>query len=92
MRFTARGQLGGESVEITYDNGKLSGSPAAVLQVESLALALEGKSVGPIPADTITEHLESPLSAKLIIEMALGQVRFSGNVPRIPRTPKGAVN
>lgn len=89
MKFTAVGPLG----EVTYDNGKLSGSPEAIRRVESLALSLEGESVGPIPANTFTKHLESPLSAKIIIEMAFnGKVKFSGSVPRIPRTPKGAVN
>lgn len=88
MKFTAVGPLG----EITYDNGKLSGSPEAVRRVECLAQSLEGEAVGPIPANTFTNHLESPLSAKLIIEMAFDKVTFSGKVPRVPRTPKGAVN
>jgi len=89
MKFKAVVPLG----EITYDNGKLSGNQGAVHRVEFLALSLEGESVGPIPANTFTNHLESPLSAKIIIEMAFnGQVSYSGNVPRIPRTPKGAVN
>nr|WP_150959622.1 hypothetical protein [Aneurinibacillus sp. XH2] len=89
MKFTAVGSLG----KIMYDNGRLSGNQDAVRRVEFLALSLEGESVGPIPANTFTNHLESPLSSKIIIERAFNdQVRFSGNVPRIPRTPKGAVN
>ncbi|MGF9710550.1 hypothetical protein [Paenibacillus naphthalenovorans] len=93
MKFTAIVRIGGKTAEITYENGKLSGSPDAVRRVECLALSLEGTAVGPVPAVTFTEHLKNPLSAKIIIEMAFnGQVRFSGNVPRVPRTPKGAVN
>ncbi|MGG1599515.1 hypothetical protein [Paenibacillus naphthalenovorans] len=92
MKFTTKVGIGGETAEIAYDNGKLSGSPEAVRRVEFLALSLEGTPVGPVPAVTFTEHLKNPLSAKIIIEMAFGQVRFSGNVPRVPRTPKGAVN
>ncbi|TNJ64543.1 hypothetical protein FE784_19900 [Paenibacillus hemerocallicola] len=88
MKFTAVGKLG----EVTYDNGSLSGSLDAVSSVQFLALALEGAAVGPVPAVTFTDHLKNPLSAKIIIELAFGQVRFSGNVPRIPRTPKGAIN
>jgi hypothetical protein len=89
MKFTAVGPLG----EVTYDNGKLSGSPEAIRRVECLALSLEGTAVGPVPAATFTNHLESPLSAKIIMEQAFnGQVRFSGNAPRVPRTPKGAIN
>ncbi|ALS24050.1 hypothetical protein [Paenibacillus naphthalenovorans] len=93
MKFTAKVRIGGETAEITYDNGKLSGSPEAVRRVEFLALSLEGTPVGPVPSVTFTNHLACPLSTRVIIEMAYnGQVKFSGKVPRVPRTPKGAVN
>jgi hypothetical protein len=88
MKFTAVGPLG----KVVYENGQLTGSQEAVRCIESLALSLEGQAVGPVPAVTFTDHLKDPLSSKIIIEMAFGQVRFSGNVPRVRRAPKGAVN
>lgn len=90
--FEAICKLGDEVAVITYDKGKLTGSQEAVRRVESLALSLEGTAVGPVPAVTFTDHLKNPLSAKIIIEMAFDQVRFTGNVPCVRRAPKGAVN
>lgn len=79
---------------ITWDRGRVRGDPALVEWVRSEARRLDGQRVGPEEGPyTRRGHLSSPLSACIIMAEAFltNTVRITGDVPRRPPIPSGAI-
>lgn len=70
MKFTVYGEIEGKQVEVTWNNGPLSGSRHAIDELCALALVLEGKAVGPEPEGPFTygKHLKNARSTMILIE------------------------
>lgn len=92
--FTVIGRLRGGSdriVAIQWDEGTLSGDETLVAQIEAIAAASEGRSVGPVEGPrTLAHHLDDPLSALFLIVPYFESPSTSGNVPQRPAIPEGA--
>ena len=73
-------------VEMAWDDGKLTGDPAAVARVERRAVELDGVDVGqPTGPFTKANHLSDPLSALLIIDAVLDEIGvLEGDIPEAP--------
>jgi hypothetical protein len=91
--FTLRGRRGGETVEITWTDGKLSGDPDAVAMVERIAQGAEGHVVSSLTDSTTHDHLSNPSVAGSLMRMV-----FPGNPECInsdlepfPPLPEGAI-
>lgn len=93
MSFTIKGTFGNRTVEITWEDGKLTGPPEVVQIIKADAKVLEREDVGPVGGPfTRTKHLSNPLSASIIIREVLDEVlESSGNVPSPPEVPERAI-
>jgi hypothetical protein len=73
MRYTITGILSGYpnrsgNRTLTWEDGKLSGDPLAILLVEGEAGKMEGRTVGP-PEGPYTDgdHIKDPLSTLMLL-------------------------
>lgn len=78
---------------VSWEDGKLSGDAVVVALVEGEAAAREGSAVAfPTMDATTHNHLASPLSFMLLAMDVLGPDAVStGDVPKLPAVPDGAV-
>jgi hypothetical protein len=91
MRFEAAGRIGVNDVRVTWQDGSLTGNGTAIRMILMQAANLEGELVGPVGQQTETKHLDSALSAKLVIDQVLADAVFTGDVPETGSAPPGAV-
>jgi hypothetical protein len=95
MHYEVTGQCRGREVQVTWDNGRLTGDTLAILLVETAArrAELRGIPVGPPSGPYTTEnHLADLLSALFLTRELLGDdITATGDVPTVPEIPKGAV-
>ncbi len=92
--FTITGNLRShKGLKITWDNGKLTGDPLLVSEVETEAKIREGESGGPVCGPyTRNDHLTDPLSAVNLISEVLDKVtKSSGDIPEPPEVPPDAI-
>lgn len=81
-------------VSVTWNRGELSGDRAIISVAQERARALEGHQVGPHEGPyTGTNHLQSPISAGIIIAglFVPSTVQITGDVPQRPPIPKNAI-
>lgn len=90
MKYTVQGTFRDRPIELTWENGTLSGDEIVcrLLEIESRLMDTTGPSGGPY---TTEDHLSNPLSALFIIEVLVNIVEVSGEVPTIPDVPDGAI-
>lgn len=91
MRFTAIGTAYGHSLNVTWEDGSLTGNGQAIRMVLTEAANLEGELVGPVGEQTETKHLRTALSAMIIIDRVLVEAVFTGDVPEPDGAPSDAV-
>lgn len=93
MKFTAKGAIGGKPETVTWDDGKLTGSPFAIEYLRNMAEWQDGEPVGPIMGPyTEHDHLADPLSASILMaEMFGDSVEFEGDLPEREDLPPGAI-
>jgi hypothetical protein len=88
MRFTVYGVIEDRTVELVWQDGRLTGDRAAVEEVCALSLVLEGRPVGPEPEGPFSreDHLQHPLSTWMLIEDVLDEVTAcTGDLPELIR-------
>jgi hypothetical protein len=92
--FTLRGQRGGQTIEMIWTDGTLSGDPDAVAAVETIAQHAEGRVVSSLVDSTTHDHLSNPSSAYtlmcLVFQGVPVEIHSSGIEP-YPPLPEGAV-
>lgn len=90
--FTMRGRFMGQSAEITWTDGALSGEPRLVSHVRMLAALSDGSVVSSPTGSTTTNHLHNSASAAMLMTMAFADrptTTYSDIEPVEP--PKGVV-
>lgn len=90
--FSLTGMRNGQTVTVTWTDGRLSGDHDTVAWVEFLAEELDGTMQGPLGGPyTTTDHLASPYTARALMRSVFsGKPVFSGALPPID-LPPGAV-
>ena len=88
MTFTLRGRLRGDTRvrEITWDDGRLSGSDGLVALLRREAVRLDGVPVGPEPSGpyTVRDHLADPLSTLVLLgRLVEPDAETFGDVPAV---------
>lgn len=97
MQFTVSGTQrdSGERLSVTWSDGMLdSDEPGLVLLIIGRAATLEGKTVGPPEGPYTKErHLQNPLSALILMceQFDTEDIRITGDMPRRPDIPDGAI-
>lgn len=98
--FTVHSTYGERRIQVSWNNGALSGDADAVAFAQELARDLEGQTVGPWEGPyTEHNHLQEPLSALIIISDAVAMLSgdgdsdttVTGDVPERPAIPAGAI-
>jgi hypothetical protein len=94
--FTLRGRLRGDTriCEITWQDGKLYGSPGLVELLIREAARLDGKPVGPEPTGPYTwsDHLGDPLSTLVLLgRLVEPDATTYGDVPGVVSQNEGAI-
>ena len=97
--FALTGPRHGRTITLTWspeEGGTVDGSDTdAVAVVQRSAEALEGKLLAlPGAPSTTTDHLSSPYTAKLLMQMRFDSGTrpvLTGNLPMLPDPPEGAV-
>jgi hypothetical protein len=92
--FTLRGQRGGETIEVTWTDGKLSGDTDAVQMIQMLATGAEGRLVTSLTDSTTHDHLANPGSAYSLMCLVFQDVPVeihSAGIEPFPPLPEGAV-
>lgn len=92
--FTLKGKYNGREVEVTWDNGILSGDDFLVRRLQCEAEAMEGFLIAfPTMGGTMHNHLQDPLSALYLILKQFEEVYESlGDVPQLPDVPDGVIS
>lgn len=90
--FYATGKYLGEDSRLDWEDGRVTGTKAALDRVYEMA----GNSsvVGPVGGPyTTRDHLEDPLSAMILFSTVLveSDVKFYGDIPRVPQPPDGSI-
>lgn len=80
-----------QSFIVVREDGNLTGNDLAVFRILMEAANLEGQLVGPVGQQTETKHLNSALSALIIIDRVLTEAVYTGEVPKAGSVPPGAV-
>lgn len=96
--YTARIRRSGRNLDLTWDEGKLSGNPRLVALVRNQAKRWEDMPVGPVGGPYTRgrrAHLASGLSTvhllREICDPGTVPEIISGDAPEPPETPPGAI-
>lgn len=92
--FVLDARYAGETRQIGWDDGQLSGDALLVRAIEEAALEAVGRELGPVGGPySVTDHLASSFSfSELVGELAGWNVRLvSGTPPVRPGIPEGAI-
>lgn len=92
--FVLEARYAGQSRQIGWDDGQLSGDPLLVRAVEEAARAAVGRIFGPVEGPySGTDHLASSFAfGQLVWELAGGMVRLASGTPPVrPEIPEGAI-
>ena len=65
--FTMTGEIAGESGQITYSNGKITGTNEAVDFAKRIFRSLDGEWIGIVGAESFKNHIENEFAAYEII-------------------------
>lgn len=96
MRFTVTGKFveEGQPFSITWNNGRLEGDPNIVAAFEWLASRRDGEALG-APTGPFTtnaeDHISNPISFAFLVNSIVDDPQYSGDVPRLPPLPDGAI-
>jgi len=90
--FTVKGRISGQEYTLKYD-GEVTGDSIAVGIAEITADALEDTLVGKGYQYTMTDHIDDPVSAYIILtEHVFDEVvSVTGDIPELDAVPDGAV-
>lgn len=93
MRFTLTGTVGKSKISVTWHDGALEGEGPGNMLLESLAKALEGRSVSLSPGapPTSTDHLSDPFSTIALFREIAEDVQIYGDKPVLPDVGEGNV-
>ncbi len=92
--FVLEALYAGESRQIGWDDGQLSGDALLVRAIERAARAAVGRVLGPVEGPySVTGHLSSSHGfTELVWELAGGRVRLVAGTPPVrPGLPEGAI-
>lgn len=91
--ITMQATWGDREVELSWQDGMVSGDPEAVAKLRQLAADYEGQSVITLAGVTHHNHLADPYSAAGLMTDVLGPKAkvIEGGVPMLPEPPEGAV-
>ncbi|EGO63519.1 hypothetical protein [Acetonema longum] len=75
MKYTVKGMIHGQDVEVTWEDGRLTGDPDVISLVQLNAMAKEGTEVGwEGQRKTKTNHLDDPGTAAYLIYIEMDEV------------------
>jgi len=91
-RLMFTGKRNGRVINITWEDGKLSGDEPTVGWIKYYAAAMDGHSLGPIGGPYVDHDLlQNPyVAAEIIRSMFAGAVRMVGELP-LRECPPGAI-
>ena len=96
MKYTARIRQWGREVELTWEDGELSGDQDIVDRLTLEAELREGSDVSHTPTGpaTQTNHLSDPLSTLRLLQRFIADediLELTGDVPEAPEVPEGGI-
>ena len=94
MRWVIKGTYKDKKVELSWQDGKLSGDHSIIGGLLALAKSREGEHTGPVMGPyTLHNHLKDPLTSFFLAGGLFEEDPpiVDGDIPQPPKVPKGAV-
>lgn len=96
MKFSLKGKIKGRDKErvLNFDNGKLTGDLPIIKELQHKALEIDiayGRTISPYNYSPQTDEiLEDGLAVVLLFHELCEDIKYKGDVPKLPELPEGA--